>query len=335
VRRRALSVLAVGLLVAAFFALWPGGREAKGAVDPKDVKLVLQWRPQAQFAGYYAGLEKGFYARRGLNVIVLPGGPDVDPIAEVREGRADFATAFLSGALSADETGAPLVNVCQVINRSSLMIVARKTSVTTRNDLEATRVSLWGSSFQAALLAFFSAAGVDPRIVPQYYTVNLFLRGGVQACAAMEYNEYHTIIDAGVDPDQLTSFKMRDYGLGFPEDGVYTLASTQKSSPGVCDDVAAATLEGWSWCRDHPEQALDIVMRQARAAHVPTNRVHQQWMLEHVLASIFPGAHDSWQVGKLSRVDYERTRAIMIGEEQITKAPSYERFVAPEARGAP
>jgi NitT/TauT family transport system substrate-binding protein len=334
-KRPALSVLAAGLLVVAFFALWPGGHEARGAAEPTSVRLVLQWKPQAQFAGYYAAVEKGFYAHRGLDVTIVPGGPAVDPIAELRAGRADFATSFLSGGLSADEQGAPLVNVCQVINRSSLMIVARKASVTTRADLNATRVSLWGSSFRAALLAFFSAAGVDPRLIPQYYTVNLFLRGGVQACAAMEYNEYHTIMQAGVDPGDLTTFKMRDFGLGFPEDGIYTLASRQKASPAVCADLAAATLQGWQYCRDHPDEAVDIVMREAKAAHVPTNVVHQRWMLDHVLASIFPGPNDSWQVGKLSLADYERTRAIMLGEGQITKAPSYGRFVAPEARGAP
>jgi NitT/TauT family transport system substrate-binding protein len=70
----ALSVLAAGLLVVAFFALWPGGHEARGAVDPTSVRLVLQWKPQAQFAGYYAAVEKGFYAQRGLNVTIVPGG---------------------------------------------------------------------------------------------------------------------------------------------------------------------------------------------------------------------------------------------------------------------
>ena len=80
-------------------------------------------------------------------------------------------------------------------------------------------------------------------------------------------------------------------------------------------------MEGWEYCRDHPDEALDIVMRETAAAHVPTNRVHQRWMLDHVLASIFPGEHDSWQPGKLARVDYDRTKAIMIGEGQIETGP--------------
>ena len=44
-----------------------------------DVKLQLQWVTQAQFAGYYVALDKGFYAAEDLNVTILPGGPDIAP----------------------------------------------------------------------------------------------------------------------------------------------------------------------------------------------------------------------------------------------------------------
>jgi NitT/TauT family transport system substrate-binding protein len=331
----ALAVLAVAVTAATVVALWPGAREARGAAGQRSIRLVLHWKPQAQFAGYYVAAEKGMYAARGLDVTVIPGGPDIDSLVELREGRADFALAFLSGALSAYGHGDPIVNVCQVINRSNLLLVAWRDKVDERADLNASRVTLWGMSFRAACDAFFSAAAVHPRLLPQYYTVNLFLRGGADACSAMEYNEYHTILMAGVDPDELKVFPMREYGLGFPEDGVYTLAATEAESPELCADFAAATMEGWEYCRDHPDEALDIVLRQTAQAHVPTNRVHQSWMLDRVLASIFPGENDAWQPGKLARVDYERTRAIMIGQGQIETGPAYDAFVAPGARSAP
>ena len=331
----ALAVLAVAVAAMATVVLWTGAHEARGTVDQRAVRLVLHWKPQAQFAGYYVAVEKGIYAAHGLDVTVIPGGPDIDSLVELREGRADFALAFLSGALSAYGHGDPIVDVCQVVNRSNLMLVAWRDKVDERADLNASRVTLWGMSFRAACDAFFSAAGVQPRLLPQFYTVNLFLRGGADACSAMEYNEYHTILMSGVDPDELKVFAMREYGLGFPEDGVYTLASTQAESPELCADFAAATMEGWEYCRDHPGEALDIVMRKTAEAHVPTNRVHQSWMLDHVLTSVFPGEHDSWEPGKLARADYERTKAIMIGQGQITTAPTYDAFVAPEAQSAP
>ena len=65
-------------------------------------------------------------------------------------------------------------------------------------------------------------------------------------------------------------------------------------------------------------------MAHAAAVHVPTNRVHQRWMLDHILAAIYPGEHDDWEPGVLARVDYERMKAIMIGEGLIAGAPPYK-----------
>jgi NitT/TauT family transport system substrate-binding protein len=128
---------------------------------------------------------------------------------------------------------------------------------------------------------------------------------------------------------------MQKNGFGFPEDGVYATARYARRDPGLCRAFAEATLKGWAYCREHPEEAVDSVMGHARDAHVPTNRVHQRWMLDHMLAAIYPGDDDSWQPGVLSRVDYERTRAVMIGEGLIGSAPSYEDFVQEGARSAP
>jgi NitT/TauT family transport system substrate-binding protein len=280
-------------------------------------------------------LEKGFYRDHGLEVEVIPGGPAIDPVKYLQTGKADFATSFLTGAITSAAQGVPLVDVAQVVNRSSLMIVARRSAIKDRDDLDGQRVSLWGQSFRAAYLGYFATAGIEPLIVPQYYSVNLFLQGGVTACAAMEYNEYHSIMQAGVDAGELTTFFMRDVGFGFPEDGIYTLAVTARERPRVCREFAAASLEGWEYARQHPDEALDSVMAHAAAAHVPTNRVHQRWMLDHILAAIYPGEHDTWQTGVLARADYERVKAIMIGEGLIAGAPTYERFVAPGARSAP
>ena len=227
------------------------------------------------------------------------------------------------------------MNVCQVVNRSNLLLIAHRDKVKDRDDLDGARVSLWGSSFQAAYIGFFEAADVKPRILPQYYSVNLFLLGGADGCAAMEYNEYETIVQSGVDPGDLTVFSLQKSGFGFPEDGVYTTARTAQRDPELCRAFAEATLEGWAYCRDQPEEAVASVMGHARDAHVPTNAVHQRWMLDHILAAVYPAGTDAWEPGVLSRADYERTCAVMIGEGLIGSAPSYEDFVQEGARSAP
>ena len=60
--------------------------EASGAKDK--VTVQLKWVTQAQFAGYYAALEKGYYDDENLDVSIKVGGPDITPEQVVASGGA-------------------------------------------------------------------------------------------------------------------------------------------------------------------------------------------------------------------------------------------------------
>ncbi|MBZ5589254.1 MAG: ABC transporter substrate-binding protein [Acidobacteriia bacterium] len=298
---RRLSITGVLVAVAA---------TASAEVPATHVRLVLPWRHQAQFAGYYAALKHGLYAQDGLDVTIVGGGPGRDAVELVRGGQADVAVLPLSAALLAREHGGPVVNVAQVVNRSNLMLVAwRNRGIRRLKDLEGRRVSMWQEELSAPFLDFFGEEGIKPIFVPQYFSVELFLRRGVDACAAMEYNEYHGILQAGVDPSQLTVARLRDAGFGIPEDGLYCLESVARGNPYVVARFAAASLAGWRWVADHQDEALDLTMEYLRHDHVPGNRSHMRWMLTTLLPSIFPSAGDQWTFGRLRHEDYDRTLA--------------------------
>ena len=82
---------------------------AANAAD--EVKLQLQWVTQAQFAGYYVALEKGFYSDEDLDVTVLSGGPDIAPPQVLAGGGADVMLNWMPSALAAREKGLPVVNL--------------------------------------------------------------------------------------------------------------------------------------------------------------------------------------------------------------------------------
>ena len=52
---------------------------SSGGAFAEAVKLQLKWVTQAQFAGYYLAQAKGFYKDAGLEVTIMPGGPDINP----------------------------------------------------------------------------------------------------------------------------------------------------------------------------------------------------------------------------------------------------------------
>jgi len=42
----------------------------------------------------------------------------------------------------------------------------------------------------------------------------------------------------------------------------------------LCRAFARATMEGWKYCFDHHEEALDVVIKSMRELHLPTSRIH-------------------------------------------------------------
>ncbi len=322
-----IAVLAAALLFPA----------APAAAADQPVKLMLMWTHQAQFAGYYVAAAKGFYRDHGLNVQIIQGGPGLDPMDELAKGNADFVTSWLATALRRHQAGLPVVNVAQVVNGSNLLMIGWKSQTgESSKDLNGHRISLWEGDLRMPYMAWLQAEGMEPAVIyPQYYSVNLFLRKGVDACSAMYYNEYHMLYQAGVDEDDRTVFFLKDYGYGFPEDGLYCTAATLRENRETVAAFRAASLEGWLYAAQHPEEALDITMEYVTAANIATNRAHMKWMLEKILASIIPGPGDSWQLGILSRADYDKTVLMMRGQGLLSAPPSYQLFTGEVTANVP
>lgn len=294
---------------------------AQGPLAP--ARFIPHWAPQAQFAGYYVACERGFYRKHGLDLTILPGGPDRPASRALETGQADFATLWLSTAIRLRTQGAKIIHVAQVVQRSSLMLVAKASSgIQTPGDLNGKKVGVWEGDFMLQPLAFFKQYRLDVRTVPQASTINLFLRDGVDAAVAMWYNEYHTLLNAGINADELTTFFFNEYGLNFPEDGLYCREDGDRA---LCRAFAEASLQGWLYAFAHPEDALDVVMAYIGRTHLPASRVHQRWMLARMQDLIMP-AGNATSLGLLRADDYRRVAAALQDNGWIETAPELESF---------
>jgi NitT/TauT family transport system substrate-binding protein len=292
----------------------------------KKATLIPHWVPQAQFAGYYYALEKGLYKKHGVDLTILSGGPYSSPLDLLKERKADFATLWLSSAIQARSQGLKLINIGQVLDRSALMLVAKKSSgILTPWDMNGKKVGLWGPMFQLQPMAFFKRYYLDVKIVPQSYSVNLFLRDGVDVASAMWYNEYHTILASGINPEELTTFFFHEHGLNCPEDGIYVLEDLYKRDPQLCKSFVKGSIEGWMAAFERPEEAVEMVMRNLQKEHIPATRVHQRWMLERMKDLIM--AQDGRAMkGKLLPDDYYHV-AIELQESGLAEGiPEFTAF---------
>lgn len=312
--------------LACFFLLfhWAAGTAEE---LPKKASLSLLWVPQAQFAGYYMAVEKGIYLKHGIDLTIIDGGPGRSPAEYLQEGRADFATLWLTTALQRRDQGLPLIHIGQMVQQSSMLLVARKDSgIRKLTDLDGQKIGLWGGDFDIPPRSVFDQLNLRVKPVQQSATVNLFLRGGVAAVSAMWYNEYHTILNAGLNEDELTVFPLKDHGANYPEDGLYALQQTVERDPQLVDAFVRASLEGWEYAFAHPDETIAVMLRRLKEARIPANRMHQRWMLARMQDLMLP-AGSAAVLGELTRTDYQMVTQELLRRRLVREVVDYEVFV--------
>ena len=323
----AVLIRIFGMIFLSLFLLAQATGASAGDPPLKKARFVPQWVPQAQFAGYYVAFHKEIYRKHGIDLFILPGGPGQSPRECLEKGEAHFTTLWLATGVQMRAQGIPVLNLAQILQRSALMLVAKKASGIERvEDLNGRKVGLWGALFRIQPMAFFRKFNLEVTVVPQSYSVDLFLRDGVAVASAMWYNEYHTILNCGIDPGELTTFFFQDYGLNYPEDGIYALETTWMEDPALCRAFVRASLEGWRYAFDHPEEALDIILMELERAHVPATRVHQRWMLDRMKDLMISRSAPGLPPGRLLSEDFYRVADGLKGFGLIERVPDFASF---------
>ena len=303
------------------------------------VRIALQWQPQSQFAGYYMALKQGYYREAGLDVTLLHADIANSAGAMLASGRAEAGSLMLADAIvsvaqvkkqdqAADAL--PLVQLAQLFQYSHLTLVAWKDmGVNVPSDLDERPVSLWQGGFSLVFEAFLQKYGISPIRIPQYSSIQLFLKRGVAATAAMEYNEINHLYLSGIDLDRLTVFRMREHDLGLAEDGLYARTDWATQHPNAVRALTKATLKGWDYARQHQEETLDTVLERTQRSGVITNRPHERWMLKTVLAGIYVEGAPLEAVGHLDPDMYLRATRSLIKAGLIDHAPVITDFRLP------
>lgn len=245
------------------------------------VVFMPQWTLQSQFAGYYVAQEKGFYREAGLDVEIIHPSASNTALNHLQEGSCDVTTLQLAQAMILMDEGLSLKNILQTSQRNSLMIVPRQEHIRTLQDLKGKKIGIWNAGFGELAHILDEKEQLNIEWIPFINNVNLFVSGAIDATLAMEYNEYFQILACGIEPAQV--FRFEELGFDIPEDGLYVTSSYFQTHRQELKSFVEASVRGWKWTAEHPEEALDIVLKYARDNHVVTNRVQQKRMLETIL----------------------------------------------------
>ena len=299
---------------------------ATAAHAADEVKLQLQWVTQAQFAGYYVALDKGYYDAEDLDVTILPGGPDIAPPQVLAGGGADAMLNWMPSALAARERGLPVVNIAQPFKTSGLMLTCWKdTGITSPADFKGKTIGVWFFGNEYPFLSWMSQEGISTdggadgvTVLRQGFNVDPLLQRQADCISTMTYNEYGQVLDAGVSEDELVTFKYENQGVATLEDGMYVLEDNLKD-PAFADKMVRfvrASMKGWKYAEANPGEAAEIVLDNDETG--AQSKAHQVRMMGEI-AKLTAGSN-----GSLDPADYERTVATLMAggsDRVITKMP--------------
>jgi NitT/TauT family transport system substrate-binding protein len=311
-------------IIAAAIAVGLGGSSAIADGHANSVSLQLQWVTQAQFAGYYVALDKGFYEAEGLDVTILAGGPDIAPPQVLAGGGADAMLNWMPSALAAREKGLPVVNIAQPFKKSGLMLTCWKdTGITKVEDFRGKTIGVWFFGNEYPFLSWMSQVGIPTEggadgvtVLKQGFNVDPLLNREADCISTMTYNEYGQVIDAGVNPDELVTFKYEEQGVATLEDGIYVLEENL-NDPVFVDKMVRfvrASMEGWKYAEANAEEAAGIILDNDETG--AQNEAAQIRMMGEI-AKLTAGS-----TGALDVADFDRTVATLLsgGSDPVISA---------------
>ncbi|MEY3091643.1 MAG: hypothetical protein RIU67_426 [Actinomycetota bacterium] len=347
-RIKGWKAAAAGLVALSLVAAACGGDDEESSSSaapagecetPTPVKLQLQWFTQAQFAGYFAAIDQGFYAAQCLDVTIVEGGVDIVPQQQLADGAVDFALSWVPKALASREAGANIVNIAQIFQRSGTLQVSFKDKgITSPADFAGKKIGNWGFGNEFEIFAALTKAGLDPaadvELVQQQFDMAALLAGDIDAAEAMTYNEYAQVLEA-VNPDTGALYTPEDFNVvSYEEEGVGMLQDAIWASGERLADEAyratavkfvAASIQGWAYCRDNVQACADIVVGKGSKLGAS----HQLWQMNEVNKLIWPSKGGA---GMIDAAAWDRTAKLsqetknLEGSTVLTKAPDAEAY---------
>lgn len=241
--------------------------QARNVSEP--IVLQLAWKHQFQFAGYYAALHKGFYNEVGLDVSIVEGGEGQFAREEVKSGHAQYGVAGSELILHRAE-GDPFVVIAAILQHSpSVLLTRRDSNISTLHDLIGKKVMLLPENKDADILAAFINEGIPLSTLErmdQTYNLSDLIDGRTDAVSAYETNEPWLLRQKGIEPALLLP---RAYGVDFYSDCLFTTENEVAHHPQRVQLFLQASLKGWQYAIDNPEEIVEILRRQYHVSKDP------------------------------------------------------------------
>jgi NitT/TauT family transport system substrate-binding protein len=249
-------VLLTALLTISLSACGP---KPTPALTPITVQLT--WTHQAQFAGMYVADQNGYYAAEGLNVTFVEGGSQVDKLAPVLNGTAQFSIASADELILARSEGKPLRAIATIFRRSPIVFISLADKGITRpQDFVGKTISV-PDNILLSLRAMMDMVGISPdqyKVVTLPSDLTMFASGDPPVWGVFTIGFVVVIQQAGY---KLNMIYPDDYGVHFYADTLFTTDNLISTNPDLARRFLRATLKGWTYAVENPAEVPAIVQK--------------------------------------------------------------------------
>lgn len=280
----------------------------------EEVNLKLKWLHQAQFAGNYMAVEKGFYADEGLKVNMFPFSFDDPTITSVAEGRDLFGITGADEVVLARANGTPIRAIAVIYKINPVAAYALKSSgITKPQDFVGKKVGLEkGINIEYLYAAMMGKLGIDRKKIKEVaigYDAKELLAGQTDVSTGYIINEPQQVIEAG---REVNTILMADYGVNMYADVLFATEETIKNKPELVERFLRASLKGWQYAIEHEEESVEATLKYAPKS----TKVHEAYMLKASIPLIHTGTSP---LGMMEAKQWEQVQQILLEQKILDK----------------
>lgn len=316
-----IAVVVVGTIAYRQFVRAPA---QPAAPELEHVRLRLQWIPQAQFAGFIVARELGYYRDVGLDVEILPAGPDLKPHVTVAAGSDDFGIGVINQIITARSNGVPLVAVMQIFQDSAnRYVLKRQNQITSLSDLKGKPVGLWLGGDEAEFIAMLTSKGLAKEavtVIDQGFTVVPFLEDQFVLSQVTSYNELLQLQRQGYDGDKLQILSPSDYDADILADVLFVSDATLQTRRSTVERFVSASLRGWQYAIDNPGEAVTKLLAAYPDSGLDSAEQHAQ--LTEVAKLVTTRYATDHGIGAIPVDAFSRAERILRQSGQLGTAPN-------------
>lgn len=258
--RRPVAAIAGAAALALLAGCSSGASSTSGSAATQSVTFQTSWIPLVQFGGSYVAAKQGYYTKEGVDVKILPGGPETDGLALLASGKADVAVSNADVVARANEKGAGLVIIGAGFQKSPLAIMSPASDpIETPADMKGRKIGVpsGDEGTHSAFLGVNGLTSAQVTSVPVSFDVTPTTSGQVAGQYVFATEQPISAEEAGF---KTHSMLLADHGLNVYAQVYVVTKSYLSSHRATVEDFMRGEIEGWQDYAKDQTQAVDLTV---------------------------------------------------------------------------